>query len=172
MSCPFIHSSPATPSSSTSETEQMRTNESNFKSWAAGNLIMPDTRDSGDSAQEMNATTVVPPTSSWNMRRPVLEHCPKLTRRALRKLNRNWSLEDVREHKYCDDAWIAVDGKVYDITEHIVDHPGWDSGCAVSTVLSILAHAGSECSAEFHDIHRSYPIAYKQLAAYYIGQLE
>ncbi len=44
---------------------------------------------------------------------------------------------------------------MYDITEHIVDHPGWDTGCGISTVLSILAHVGTECSIEFHDIHRS-----------------
>jgi hypothetical protein len=49
------------------------------------------------------------------MRRPVLEHFPQLTRRALRKLDRKWSLEDVRQHSYCDDAWIAVDGKVREV---------------------------------------------------------
>lgn len=46
-------------------------------------------------------------------------------------------------------------------------------GCAagVTTPLSILAHAGQECSQEFHAIHRVYPIAYKQLKAFYIGDL-
>lgn len=89
----------------------------------------------------------------------------------LRKLGRAWSLSDVAQHKYCDDGWIAVDGRVYDITEHIATHPGWDSGCRVTEVLSIIAHLGCDCSAEFHDIHRAYPVAYKQLAAYYIGDL-
>jgi cytochrome b involved in lipid metabolism len=64
-----------------------------------------------------------------------------------------------------------VDGRVYDITEHIATHPGWSSGCRVTEVLSILAHLGCDCSAEFHDIHASYPVAYKQLAAYDIGPL-
>jgi nitrate reductase (NAD(P)H) len=77
----------------------------------------------------------------------------------------------VAQHKYCDDGWIAVDGKVYDITEHIASHPGWDSGCRVTEVLSIIAHLGCDCSAEFHEIHRAYPVSYKQLAAYYIGDL-
>jgi nitrate reductase (NAD(P)H) len=77
----------------------------------------------------------------------------------------------VAQHRYADDAWIAVDGKVYDITEHIVDHPGWDTGCQVTTVLSILAHLGMDCSSEFHDIHRVYPVAYRQLNAFYIGDL-
>lgn len=59
---------------------------------------------------------------------------------------------------------------MYDITQHVVDHPGWDNA-GISTVLSILAHAGSECSPEFHQIHKPYPVAYKQLAAFYIGDL-
>lgn len=90
----------------------------------------------------------------------------------LRQLGRTWSLSDVAQRKYVDNGWIAVDGKVYDITEHIATHPGWDSGCRVTEVLSIIAHLGQDCSQEFHDIHRSYPVAYRQLAAYYIGELE
>lgn len=107
----------------------------------------------------------------WNLQRPVLGHCPLQKRRDLRVLDRSWTIQEVRDHRYKDDAWIAVAGKVYDITEHIVDHPGWDSGCGISTILSILAHAGTECTAEFNEIHRPYPVAFKQLRAYYIGDL-
>lgn len=109
---------------------------------------------------------------AWQLKRPVLQHDPKLTRRQLRQLNRSWTLADVAQHRYCDDGWIAVDGKVYDITEHLVSHPGWDSGCQVTTVLSILAHLGSDCSVEFREIHRPYPVAWRQLQAYYIGELQ
>lgn len=109
---------------------------------------------------------------AWQLKRPNLQHDPKLTRRQLRQLGRTWSLSDVAQHKYCDDGWIAVDGKVYDITEHIATHPGWDSGCRVTEVLSIIAHLGCDCSQEFHEIHRSYPVSYKQLAAYFIGDLQ
>jgi nitrate reductase (NAD(P)H) len=86
-------------------------------------------------------------------------------------LNKSWTLQDVRKHKFCDDGWIAVDGKVYDITEHVANHPGWDTGCQVTTVLSILAHLGMDCSEEFRDIHRPYPQAWKQLQGFYIGDL-
>jgi cytochrome b involved in lipid metabolism len=109
---------------------------------------------------------------AWQLKRPVLQHDPKLTRRQLRQLNRTWSLTDVAQHRYCDDGWIAVDSKVYDITEHLVNHPGWDSGCQVTTVLSILAHLGTDCSEEFREIHRPYPVAWKQLQAYYVGELQ
>lgn len=95
----------------------------------------------------------------------------KLRRRQLRCLDRSWSEGEVAQHHYVDDAWIVVDGRVYDITEHLLHHPGWGNA-GVSTPLSILAHAGRECSAEFHDIHRPYPLAYKQLPAFYIGPLQ
>ncbi|GLC36982.1 hypothetical protein PLESTB_000171600 [Pleodorina starrii] len=95
----------------------------------------------------------------------------RLTRRQLRRLGKAWSLSEVRQHARKDDAWIAVDGKVYDITEHLVNHPGWEDSSAISTVLSILAHSGTDCSQEFREIHRPYPVAWRQLQAYYIGEL-
>ncbi|KAG2428973.1 hypothetical protein HXX76_011217 [Chlamydomonas incerta] len=96
----------------------------------------------------------------------------RMTRRQLRKLGRSFTLQEVRQHAAKDDAWIAVDGRVYDITEHLVNHPGWHDNAAISTVLSILAHTGTDCSEEFREIHRPYPVAWRQLAAYYIGDLE
>jgi predicted heme/steroid binding protein len=106
----------------------------------------------------------------WDLRRPQLAHCPKLTRRQLRAAGRAYTLSELAQHRYVDDCWIAVDGSVYDITEHVAHHPSWQHG-GISTILSILAHAGSECSAEFHEIHRPYPVAHRQLRAFYIGDL-
>lgn len=80
-----------------------------------------------------------------------------------------FTMEEVKKHKTKDDAWIVVHGKVYDITDHILNHPGWHNA-AITTVLSILAHIGSDCTEEFVDIHRSYPIAWNQLKAFYIGE--
>lgn len=40
-----------------------------------------------------------------------------------------------------------------------------------TTPLSILAHAGQDCTEEFHRIHRVYPVAYKQLPAFLIGKV-
>lgn len=73
-------------------------------------------------------------------------HIQRLTRRQLRKLGKCWSLAEVRQHAAKDDAWIVVDSKVYDITEHLLNHPGWEDTAAISTVLSILAHAGTDCT--------------------------
>jgi nitrate reductase (NAD(P)H) len=165
-----------TPSSSSdSLTEHLHLPSSHF---AQSTVLQP----SSEATQHMFSAAASNPSSSsssssgthqaWQLKRPVLQHDPKLTRRQLRQLNRTWSLADVAQHRYCDDGWIAVDGKVYDITEHLVNHPGWDSGCQVTTVLSILAHLGTDCSVEFREIHRPYPVAWKQLQAYYVGELE
>jgi cytochrome b involved in lipid metabolism len=59
---------------------------------------------------------------------------------------------------------------VYDITEHLASHPGWE-GAGVTTVLSIIAHLGTDCSEEFAEIHRPWPVAWRQLAAFDIGPL-
>lgn len=95
----------------------------------------------------------------------------KLNRRQLRQLNRPFTLSEVRQHKAKDDAWIAVGGSVYDITDHVLHHPGWHDRGQATTVLSIMAHAGSECTEEFTEIHKYIPKAWAQLRAYYIGEL-
>jgi len=123
-----------------------------------------------------SAATTAPNTSShpWQARlaRPRLDGASaRLSRRALRAQNRAWPLEEVARHAFADDAWIAVSGRVYDITEHVVSHKGWETGCGMTEVLSILAHLGTDCTAEFNEIHACYPVAFAQLRAYDIGAL-
>ena len=104
--------------------------------------------------------------------KPVLDYSPAERVRELRAMQRSYLLSEVKQHKSWEQGyWISVDGKVYDITGHVIEHPGWESGTQVSTVLSILAHSGSDCTEEFNEIHRPYPIAFRQLKAYYIGDL-
>ena len=49
---------------------------------------------------------------------------------------------ELAEHTARDDAWIALEGIVYDITPHLNNHPGWD-GAGVSTVLAIMNVLGT-----------------------------
>lgn len=77
--------------------------------------------------------------------------------------------DEISHHKQKNDCWIIVDGNVYDITAHVFHHPGWQNA-GISTPISILAHSGADCSKEFHEIHRMYPIANRQLEAFYIGK--
>jgi len=80
-----------------------------------------------------------------------------------------FTLAQVAEHDKKDDAWIVVRGRVYDITEFIKYHPGWDVGGSVSTVLAIMQGLGTDASEDFGDIHT--PSAWQQLPDYYIGDL-
>lgn len=126
-------------------------------------------------ARSTSATTAPPPRHHpWQsrLRRPTVDGDAAVrTRRALRAENRARTLDEVARHRFADDGWIAVGGRVFDITEHVVRHKGWDTGCGMTEVLSILAHLGSDCTAEFDDIHQCYPSAFAQLKAYDIGAL-
>jgi hypothetical protein len=122
-------------------------------------------------AARPNPTTNPNPWQS-RLRRPTVDgEAARLTRRALRAQNRSFPLSEVARHRFADDGWIAVGGRVFDITEHVVRHKGWETGCGMTEVLSILAHLGSDCTSEFGEIHRCYPAAFAQLKAYDIGAL-
>lgn len=106
------------------------------------------------------------------LRRPTTDaSVARLSRRAHRLSGRAFALSEVSQHRYADDGWIAVRGRVYDITEHVLAHKGWESGCGMTEVLSILAHLGTDCTSEFEQIHACYPVAFSQLKAYDIGPL-
>lgn len=97
----------------------------------------------------------------------------RLTRRELRREGERrggWTLAEVKAHACVDDGWVAIAGRVYDVTEHLLNHPGWD-GAGVSTVLSIVAALGTDCTHEFNELHRPWPAAWRQLAAFDIGAL-
>jgi cytochrome b involved in lipid metabolism len=49
---------------------------------------------------------------------------------------RNFSEEEVAQHKFEDDCWVIVDGEVYDVTKFLHEHPGYQF--AVSWVILML----------------------------------
>lgn len=63
-----------------------------------------------------------------------------------------------------------IEGKVYNITNFLQHHPGFDLAGQVSTVLAILRNIGQDCTEEFLSIHSRK--AYAQLQDYYIGDLK
>jgi len=55
--------------------------------------------------------------------------------------------EEVAKHNTADDAWIIVDGDVYDITRFAKSHPGGK--------LTILDYAGQDATEDFYGLHRN-----------------
>jgi nitrate reductase (NAD(P)H) len=137
----------------------------------ATSISAPDLRASSSTSSSTEAPlpSALKPWSRFRPRTPGA--APQLTRRQLRALNRPFTAAELRQHVYRDDCWIAVNGDVYDITDHVLQHPGWRDAGQATTVLSIMAHAGTECSEEFTSIHRYIPEAWRQLRPYYIGAL-
>lgn len=52
-----------------------------------------------------------------------------------------FTLAQVREHNSKEDAWIVIDGGVYDITPYVTEHPGG--------VKAILRNAGGDATKGF-----------------------
>jgi len=57
------------------------------------------------------------------------------------KLHQTYTLAQVSEHNSKEDAWIVIDGGVYDITPYVTEHPGG--------VKAILRNAGGDATKGF-----------------------
>eukprot|EP00933_Yihiella_yeosuensis_P065894 TRINITY_DN6989_c2_g4_i1.p1 TRINITY_DN6989_c2_g4~~TRINITY_DN6989_c2_g4_i1.p1 ORF type:complete len:738 (-),score=156.14 TRINITY_DN6989_c2_g4_i1:55-2268(-) len=56
-------------------------------------------------------------------------------------------LTEIARHNTPDDCWVAIDGKVYDLTEFLGRHPGGKA--------TILAWAGKDATKFFNEIHQT-----------------
>ncbi|KAF9919986.1 hypothetical protein FBU30_010291 [Linnemannia zychae] len=72
-----------------------------------------------------------------------------------------YTAEIVSKHSKEDDCWIILDGKVYDCTPFLQEHPGGAE--------SIAMNAGEDCTEDFDAIHSVK--AREMLKKYYIGEL-
>ncbi|KAI1727174.1 cytochrome b5-like heme/Steroid binding domain-containing protein [Ditylenchus destructor] len=73
-----------------------------------------------------------------------------------------FTVEEVSKHNSSDSVWIIIEGKVYDVTKFIDEHPG---GSDV-----ILENAGEECTDAFKDIGHSSD-AVEMREEYLIGRI-
>ncbi|KAL3957035.1 hypothetical protein ACCO45_007613 [Purpureocillium lilacinum] len=60
-------------------------------------------------------------------------------------MERQWSLDEVALHNHAEDCWMAIHGKVYDVTAFVPIHPG---GQAI-----LLRNAGQDATASFDSVH-------------------
>lgn len=74
-----------------------------------------------------------------------------------------FTYQEIAEHNSPDDAWIIIDGKVYDVTKFVDEHPGGDE--------IILELAGQIATEPFTDIGHS-DDALKKLEALLIGRVD
>ena len=78
-----------------------------------------------------------------------------------------FALEEVARHASADDCWMSIDGKVYDLTAYLPDHP--------SRPGIILPWCGKEASKAYRTKTKGRPHspeAEQLLATYQIGLLE
>lgn len=68
-------------------------------------------------------------------------HAPQAAERKAASGEREFTREEVAKHCTPDDLWLVIDGKVYDVTDYVKEHPGGDS---------ILRNAGHDSSEGFH----------------------
>lgn len=74
-----------------------------------------------------------------------------------------YTYEEVAKHNKVEDAWIVIDGKVYDITNFLDEHPGGEE--------IIFENAGGDATESFLDIGHS-DDAMKILKGKYIGDMD
>ena len=74
-----------------------------------------------------------------------------------------YSMEELKGHTSEKDVWMAIHGKVYDVTKFVEDHPGGPE--------IMMEYAGADATEAFDDVAHS-PAAHKQLEGLLIGQVE
>lgn len=71
------------------------------------------------------------------------------------------SLEELKKHTTRDDLWLAINGKVYDVSKFLDEHPGGEE--------VILDEAGKDATEAFDDVgHSEY--ASELLVDMYVGE--
>lgn len=66
------------------------------------------------------------------------------------------------EHSGKEDAWLSINGKVYDVTKYLEDHPGGEE--------VLLDRVGQDATEDFEDVGHSTD-ARKQLLQFEKGEL-
>lgn len=74
-----------------------------------------------------------------------------------------YTLEDVAQHNTEDDLWMVINGKVYDCTKFLPEHPGGEE--------VVIDCGGTDATDAFEDIGHSEE-AREQLEPLYIGDLD
>lgn len=74
-----------------------------------------------------------------------------------------YTTEEVAKHNTEQDAWVIIDGKIYDLSHFAQKHPG---GAEV-----ILEHLGTDVSAIFNGVAKHTPQIKEHLQEHCVGVL-
>ncbi|XP_031388438.1 cytochrome b5 [Punica granatum] len=74
-----------------------------------------------------------------------------------------FTMQEASQHSSKDDCWIVVDGKVYDVSSYLDEHPGGDD--------VVLAATGKDATDDFEDAGHSRE-ARELLETFCIGELD
>ncbi|GKU86069.1 hypothetical protein SLEP1_g59779 [Rubroshorea leprosula] len=73
-----------------------------------------------------------------------------------------YTLAEVSEHNTPKDCWLVIDGKVYNVTKFLEDHPGGDE--------VLLSSTGKDATDDFEDVGHS-STAKAMMDEYYVGDI-
>ncbi|XP_068654915.1 cytochrome b5-like [Aristolochia californica] len=74
-----------------------------------------------------------------------------------------FTLQEASEHNKKEDCWVVIDGKIYDVTSYLDEHPGGDD--------VLLAATGKDATDDFEDAGHSQS-ARDLMKDYCIGELD
>ncbi|XP_050235976.1 cytochrome b5 [Mercurialis annua] len=74
-----------------------------------------------------------------------------------------YSMPEVSQHSTKNDCWIVIDGKVYDVSSYLDEHPGGDD--------VVLATTGKDATDDFEDAGHS-DDAKNLMESFCIGELD
>ncbi|KAL8150225.1 hypothetical protein V2J09_020033 [Rumex salicifolius] len=74
-----------------------------------------------------------------------------------------FAMQEVSEHNTKEDCWVVIDGKVYDVTTYLDEHPGGDD--------VFFDVAGKDANEEFEDAGHS-DSARELMEMFCIGELD
>ncbi|KAM7487514.1 hypothetical protein LguiB_024998 [Lonicera macranthoides] len=78
-------------------------------------------------------------------------------------LTKLYTMNEASLHNSKDDCWVVIDGKVYDVSSYLEEHPGGDD--------VILAATGKDATDEFEDAGHS-KSARELMESFFIGELD